>query len=171
MLACLILIYKSNNSLISTDPKTFNWGIFLQKKKLKQKKMLAPQPTTSITVPLGVKLLFVLNIIFYVLELVDPTVVSRFGLLPTAVYTHIDTNWPRLFLHNFLHIPFNASTGPMGILHITLNMMTVWSLYLSCIHKLIFFVFLKKILYGMGKKISFGMLDRCWKKNLEHLHF
>ncbi|KDN86754.1 rhomboid family intramembrane serine protease [Kitasatospora cheerisanensis] len=91
--------------------------------------------------------LIALNIAAYVLELVRPETVHRFGMLGSALMlrnpgedpTDISSfqlagvahgEWYRLLTGAFLHLSPNSETflGPMAITHIVFNMYWLWSL-------------------------------------------
>lgn len=98
------------------------------------------------TVPVVTGVLIGLNVLAYLAELVRPGVVDRFGMLGRGLVggdgTHYlwqypygpdvhaegvaDGEWYRLLTGAFLHLP--ATETPFGVLHIVLNMVSLWSL-------------------------------------------
>ncbi|MEU6536119.1 rhomboid family intramembrane serine protease [Streptomyces sp. NPDC047000] len=97
-------------------------------------------------VPLVTYVLVGLNVLAYLAELVRPSVVDRFEMLgarlvgPDGAYYvwqsgypygfHADGvvggQWERLLTGAFLHLP--PTEGTFGILHITMNMVSLWNL-------------------------------------------
>ncbi|MHB9862541.1 rhomboid family intramembrane serine protease [Streptomyces sp. YIM S03343] len=97
-------------------------------------------------VPLVTYVLIGLNVLGYLAEVVRPSVVDRFAMLgarlvgPDGLYYvwqsgyptgyHADGvvggQWERMLTGAFLHLP--PSAGTFGILHIVMNMVTLWNL-------------------------------------------
>ncbi|MGW1723777.1 rhomboid family intramembrane serine protease [Streptomyces sp. NPDC002306] len=97
-------------------------------------------------VPLVTYVLIVLNVLFYLAELARPDFVDRFGMLgaglrgedgahylwqqPYPADLHPEGlaggEWYRLLTGAFLHLP--VTDGSFGLLHIVMNMTSLWSL-------------------------------------------
>lgn len=97
-------------------------------------------------VPLVTYVLIGLNVLAYLAELVRPSVVERFGMLgaglvgpdgahyvwqsgyPFGFHAEgvVSGQWERLLTGAFLHLPPTA--GTFGILHIVMNMVSLWNL-------------------------------------------
>lgn len=97
-------------------------------------------------VPLVTYVLIGLNVLAYLAELVRPSVVDRFEMLGARLvgpdgayyvwqsgYPHgfhadgvVGGQWERLLTGAFLHLP--PTQGTFGILHIVMNMVTLWNL-------------------------------------------
>ncbi|MFJ4789191.1 rhomboid family intramembrane serine protease [Streptomyces sp. NPDC088794] len=98
------------------------------------------------TVPLVTYVLIALNVLAYVAEVARPAVVDRFEMLGRglvgpdgghyvwqAVYPGtfhaegvVDGEWYRLLTGAFLHLP--PTGGSFGILHIVMNMVSLWNI-------------------------------------------
>ncbi|MET7691509.1 rhomboid family intramembrane serine protease [Streptomyces sp. NPDC005483] len=97
-------------------------------------------------VPLVTYVLIALNVLAYVGELVRPAIVDRFEMLgiglvgpdgghyewqaayPADFHTEgvVDGEWYRLLTGAFLHLP--PTGGTFGILHIVMNMVSLWNI-------------------------------------------
>jgi membrane associated rhomboid family serine protease len=98
------------------------------------------------TVPLVTYVLIALNVLAYVGEVVRPAIVDRFEMLGAglagpdgghyvwqAQYPYdfhpegvVDGEWYRMLTGAFLHLP--PTEGTFGILHIVMNMVSLWNL-------------------------------------------
>lgn len=98
------------------------------------------------TVPVVTYLLIALNVLAYVGEVVRPAIVDRFEMLGAglagpdgghyvwqAQYPYdfhpegvVDGEWYRMLTGAFLHLP--PTEGTFGILHIVMNMVSLWNL-------------------------------------------
>ncbi|MHC3468703.1 rhomboid family intramembrane serine protease [Streptomyces sp. 7R007] len=97
-------------------------------------------------VPLATYVLIGLNVLAYLAELVRPSVVDRFEMLgrglvgpdgghymwqdayPSGYHPEgvVDGEWYRLLTGAFLHLP--PTEGTFGILHIVMNMVSLWNI-------------------------------------------
>ncbi|WP_133910139.1 rhomboid family intramembrane serine protease [Streptomyces sp. NBC_00582] len=82
-------------------------------------------------VPLVTYALIGLNVLAYLAELVDEDVVNRFAVLGTLPPGYVPWGvahgeWYRLLTGAFLHQP--PTQGTFGILHIVMNMVSLWNL-------------------------------------------
>jgi membrane associated rhomboid family serine protease len=82
-------------------------------------------------VPLVTYVLIGLNVLAYLAELVRPSVVARFDMLGTVPAGYLPEGvahgeWYRLLTGAFLHMP--PTQGTFGILHIVMNMVSLWNL-------------------------------------------
>ncbi|UXY26969.1 rhomboid family intramembrane serine protease [Streptomyces sp. HUAS TT20] len=82
-------------------------------------------------VPLVTYVLIGLNVLAYLAELVRPSVVDRFAMLGTVPIGYLPEGvahgeWYRLLTGAFLHLP--PTQGTFGILHIVMNMVSLWNL-------------------------------------------
>ncbi|WP_460064509.1 rhomboid family intramembrane serine protease [Streptomyces sp. YKOK-I1] len=82
-------------------------------------------------VPLVTYVLIGLNVLAYLAELVDEDVVNRFDMLGTVPAGYLPEGvahgeWYRLLTGAFLHLP--PTQGTFGILHIVMNMVSLWNL-------------------------------------------
>ncbi|MFF4544325.1 rhomboid family intramembrane serine protease [Streptomyces sp. NPDC001406] len=82
-------------------------------------------------VPLVTYVLIGLNVLAYLAELVRPSVVDRFDMLGTVPVGYLPEGvahgeWYRLLTGAFLHLP--PTQGTFGILHIVMNMVSLWNL-------------------------------------------
>ncbi|MGW3143211.1 rhomboid family intramembrane serine protease [Streptomyces sp. NPDC001177] len=82
-------------------------------------------------VPLVTYVLIGLNVLAYLAELVRPSVVNRFDMLGTVPAGYLPEGvahgeWYRLLTGAFLHLP--PTEGTFGILHIVMNMGSLWNL-------------------------------------------
>ena len=82
-------------------------------------------------VPLVTYVLIGLNVLAYLAELVDEDVVGRFAMLGTVPRGYLPEGvahgeWYRLLTGAFLHMP--PTQGTFGILHIVMNMVSLWNL-------------------------------------------
>ncbi|MER5432746.1 rhomboid family intramembrane serine protease [Streptomyces sp. NPDC002588] len=82
-------------------------------------------------VPLVTYALIGLNVLAYAAELVDENVLNRFDMLGTVPRGYLPEGvahgeWYRLLTGAFLHLP--PTQGTFGILHIVMNMVSLWNL-------------------------------------------
>ncbi|MFE0509162.1 rhomboid family intramembrane serine protease [Streptomyces sp. NPDC058964] len=82
-------------------------------------------------VPMVTYTLIALNVLAYLAELVRPSVVHRFDMLGTVPDGYLPEGvahgeWYRLLTGAFLHLP--PTGGTFGILHIVMNMVSLWNL-------------------------------------------
>ena len=89
--------------------------------------MFTPRQSSNATppkLPIMCKILIFINIAFWCLELAVPTMVNSYCLSPKHVMRFPWKFGSSLFLSNFLHLNPLVS-GPMGLFHIVINMMTL----------------------------------------------
>ncbi|MET8445796.1 rhomboid family intramembrane serine protease [Streptomyces sp. NPDC005209] len=82
-------------------------------------------------VPMVTYVLIGLNVLAYLAELARPSVVDRFDMLGTVPAGYLPEGvahgeWYRLLTGAFLHLP--PTEGTFGILHIVMNMVSLWNL-------------------------------------------
>ena len=79
---------------------------------------------TAVSLPIMVKILMAINILFFVAELAMAPLVSTYCLSPSRILAKPSEFGASLFLSNFFHLnPLRS--GPFGLLHIILNMLTL----------------------------------------------
>ncbi|WP_458243173.1 rhomboid family intramembrane serine protease [Streptomyces sp. MAI_2237] len=76
-------------------------------------------------------ILIALNVLAYLAEMVRPSVVDRFDMLGTVPPGYLPEGvahgeWYRLLTGAFLHLP--PTGGTFGILHIVMNMVSLWNI-------------------------------------------
>lgn len=83
-----------------------------------------PNSASFASMPIMVKIIMGINITLYIVELLIPSVISNYCLSPARVLANPQEFAPSLFLSNFFHLS-PLTSGPMGVLHIVMNMMTL----------------------------------------------
>ena len=80
-----------------------------------------------ISLPVMCKLLLVINIILFICELLISSLVSSYCLSPARILAFPSQYFSSLFLSNYFHSN-PLQSGPIGIFHILINMMTLVSI-------------------------------------------